>query len=701
MENYVFVSNVLPVEEWFCKPFSVKADNKKSSSTFSNTVLAARELIFSVPDILAYPNAAFGQVMIVATKTAFQNEKLINRLQKLELEEVGDSFQQDHCTLVQALKYTITAKLSPLWNSVGKWLLSGKMFLHSQDPIMAVELEVNISNNQVEIVTQPQYLKSNLLTPSQLDLCKEDVLQFMDGGLEQALYEQQFGYQRVKVLPNLTSATLVSITKTIPPNSCFAGWSEMRRYWKNMYGYRLVEDENTQPMVYYNVRFFRNAQVLTYPEWTVRFEDPIVMRRMELKPCVVNFVQSTMHKIKNICGSSFQLSPKIQRAENQICTANSVQLPASTPANLSQPRRQEVTGLTPGFKRPSEPVKHVQPLNQTRDHVINPWQVQQQSQPSRPTAPEDCDQQPPKKIKPCFTVKSNLNKPPNSISDKSKASAVKPSFVKPNFKPQFGRKTQIPEVVKVQSSSQIQASNPAPQRPPLQVPLISSDLKGPGSFVSKIQGFSKHLTNESTTSPSTTTTPTPSQATTSSLTSSSNKPVFCNKTLEKTVVNSGDLAKNKLIAETQAIGGDDTTVGGIKAVGSGTAVGGSTSLGSGTAVGGSTVVGSGTAVGGSIVVGSGTAVGGSTSLGSGTAAIEKKKRTGPNLQNIDVETVIRSEGKVGLVKVNAATLLHFLKQKGVKQAKSKLKKEDLVQIAVNFVGVGVASPAPPLVTAEE
>ena len=43
------------------------------------------------------------------------------------------------------------------------------------------------------------------------------------------------------------------------------------RYWKNMYGYRLVEDENQAPMVYYNVKFFRNATLLTYPEWTVRY----------------------------------------------------------------------------------------------------------------------------------------------------------------------------------------------------------------------------------------------------------------------------------------------------------------------------------------------------------------------------------------------------------------------------------------------
>ena len=65
---------------------------------------------------------------------------------------------------------------------------------------------------------------------------------------------------------------------------------------------------------------------------------------------------------------------------------------------------------------------------------------------------EDCDEQPPKKIKPCFTVKSNSNKPENSSNNKPKTSAVKPSFAKPTFKPQFGQQTQKPEVAKVQNN---------------------------------------------------------------------------------------------------------------------------------------------------------------------------------------------------------------------------------------------------------
>jgi hypothetical protein len=44
------------------------------------------------------------------------------------------------------------------------------------------------------------------------------------------------------------------------------------RYWKNMYGYRLGEDDCAGPNVYYHVTFGGGGStVFTYPEWTVRY----------------------------------------------------------------------------------------------------------------------------------------------------------------------------------------------------------------------------------------------------------------------------------------------------------------------------------------------------------------------------------------------------------------------------------------------
>ena len=49
--------------------------------------------------------------------------------------------------------------------------------------------------------------------------------------------------------------------------------SGYRRYWKNMYGYRLGEDDSSGPNVYYHVTFGVSSTVFTYPEWTVRQDE--------------------------------------------------------------------------------------------------------------------------------------------------------------------------------------------------------------------------------------------------------------------------------------------------------------------------------------------------------------------------------------------------------------------------------------------
>eukprot|EP00088_Acartia_fossae_P046135 TRINITY_DN4977_c0_g1_i13.p1 TRINITY_DN4977_c0_g1~~TRINITY_DN4977_c0_g1_i13.p1 ORF type:complete len:439 (-),score=108.23 TRINITY_DN4977_c0_g1_i13:275-1414(-) len=66
---------------------------------------------------------------------------------------------------------------------------------------------------------------------------------------------------------------------------------------------------------------------------------------------------------------------------------------------------------------------------------------------------------------------------------------------------------------------------------------------------------------------------------------------------------------------------------------------------------------------------------------SSTPGGESKKSKIQNIPNL--EEIIRRDGEAGLVKVNVATLLHFLRQKGVQGAKAKSRKEELVRLAVS------------------
>ena len=46
----------------------------------------------------------------------------------------------------------------------------------------------------------------------------------------------------------------------------FSQWSAMKRHRKNMYGYWLDGEEDLEPLVFYNISFWGEGSVLTYPE---------------------------------------------------------------------------------------------------------------------------------------------------------------------------------------------------------------------------------------------------------------------------------------------------------------------------------------------------------------------------------------------------------------------------------------------------
>ena len=74
-------------------------------------------------------------------------------------------------------------------------------------------------------------------------------------GAEARLGLEDFGRQQVLVLPRLSSATLLGVSKLLPRGSRFGEWAAMKRYWKNMYGYRLEQEDGSGPTVYYDVAF--------------------------------------------------------------------------------------------------------------------------------------------------------------------------------------------------------------------------------------------------------------------------------------------------------------------------------------------------------------------------------------------------------------------------------------------------------------
>ena len=251
--------------------------------------------------------------------------------------------------LAECVTFTLTARIAPEWNRVGSWLLQGKRFLHHAQPINAVKIKVNVANERLEVCVKATKVAFPLITPQDLGVDEETLDWFVKADEYCQLTERDFGHQTLHVLPRLTRAKLVSITKKIPPceSSCIKDWQSMKSYWKNMYGYRLGVHDNDVPTVYYNVNFW-NGLSLTYPEWTVRLDDPKVLPRVDPKPIIQTFLKDLVFSNKVVFGMRFSLE------EVPL-------LPTVTGVTPQYSQPQQALCSQVGWPAPAAPLRQVQP----------------------------------------------------------------------------------------------------------------------------------------------------------------------------------------------------------------------------------------------------------------------------------------------------------------------------------------------------
>lgn len=145
-------------------------------------------------------------------------------------------------------------------------MLAGRHFLEQADKIPAVKLEARSNGKQLQIILTTAEVQFPLLQPGDLGINPVTVQQFVRGE-EGTLGREHFTQPAVVVLPRLSSATLVSITKQLPLGSRFEEWGKVREYWRDVHGVEFRK-EGEEPRVYYNVSF-NGGPAMTYPEWSV------------------------------------------------------------------------------------------------------------------------------------------------------------------------------------------------------------------------------------------------------------------------------------------------------------------------------------------------------------------------------------------------------------------------------------------------
>ena len=253
--------------------------------------------------------------------------------------------------LAECLAYTLTARLAPEWNRVGGWLLQGEKFLHQAEPLNAVKMKVNVANEVVEVCVKATRVSFPLISPEELGISQDLLENFIAADDSCVLTERNFGQRTLHVLPSLTRARLISISKEIPPcpEASLLNWNSMKSYWKNMQGYRLGLEETDEPRVYFNLTLW-NGLTFTYPEWTVRLAEPRPLPRTDPSPILDSFIKDLLACNEVVLDLQFCLVPLEPQEEAAAATTSyreeqQVRLqPArhSSLANFTEDQRRKV-----------------------------------------------------------------------------------------------------------------------------------------------------------------------------------------------------------------------------------------------------------------------------------------------------------------------------------------------------------------------
>ncbi|KAK3925417.1 hypothetical protein KUF71_013624 [Frankliniella fusca] len=345
----VLVSMAVPkAETLYCFTASIDPSDAKDPSARSDfhwQTFKCRLLVFTAP-VLACPVRAVAgplrDLMVVCLREDFEAQ-VCGRLAALHLEP-GPTRALTDTEYASCLEYTLEAKLAPTWCPLGGRLVLGRDFLTRGAPVDSVRLQVNVKGEQgtAWISLACCRLRLARLTYSDLDVSLPALQRFEDDPLG-TVSETCIGQPWVHVLPSLKKGIVVGISKTLPEETPFSRYKDLRRHWKNMasiqqsmwkgsgsscsssgppgkthsstnrrnkgffshppsqdYGYRLSEEQTD---VYCSVYFrLLGGVAMTYPWQCVTPRLPAGLRCLDPQAVVLGFLSDVALRAPTVCG---------------------------------------------------------------------------------------------------------------------------------------------------------------------------------------------------------------------------------------------------------------------------------------------------------------------------------------------------------------------------------------------------------------
>ncbi|XP_064641601.1 uncharacterized protein LOC135496283 [Lineus longissimus] len=154
------------------------------------------------------------------------------------------------------------------------------------------------------------------------------------------------------VLPSMKQGKVVHVCHKLPNNGPFRSYRDIKRHWKNSYGYRLPEDEDG--VIYYQIYFkLIGEQLFTYPECCVRPRDINILPRTDPKPILQAFLSDLQNKISNLCGQKFHFQTKasfLVTSLNEVCKEQTNRSNLTTKMPMPAAGYRQAPPTTPVFQ---------------------------------------------------------------------------------------------------------------------------------------------------------------------------------------------------------------------------------------------------------------------------------------------------------------------------------------------------------------
>ncbi|XP_031367752.1 uncharacterized protein C18orf63-like [Apis dorsata] len=305
-----------------CEIDFIEVRDSSAKSNFHWQTMKCRLLIHLISDIIASPVMGTEKfIFVIANKKFFETGKLLKILKNFKL--VYQGLRSVTIELYKiCLIYTIQTKIAPLWNKVGEYLVQGKDFYNFIQGTRALKLDILIEEKNISIklhaeIIKIPYIKLEDYFPSSV------ISQFLadpKGYIDLSQYNPPFVY----VLPSTKKGKLLSVSKELPARCVFKDYDQLRRHWKNMYGYSLSKNKNE--ILFYEIKFLiPKSNIFIYPNMCIASGPLEIIPNKDKKSTITYFLADMLMKLPTVCGKQLQISeytPFIPKSLNINLSSN-------------------------------------------------------------------------------------------------------------------------------------------------------------------------------------------------------------------------------------------------------------------------------------------------------------------------------------------------------------------------------------------